>query len=281
MTSPTGIPIDQDVAELEAIVATELERLARLANLGNGGTAGPDQADPPPAAATADSPRFVDGWWVDAIRKPAHPGRMGGAIRSIATGLHTTDMPPEDFSALVIAWTTKPGDGACANFLFGRTEADGIVQLVPITHNSNHMGGPGHGVFVINGQQVHPNTIANGIELHCAGGVRQVGGAWRFVEDGKAHGAPLPDSDVIPDPQRPGRGWHIVTEYQYKMLDLLLRDLDAVQAPLPAGTTIRAFGEVAPPIAHGKSPRVVTHWEMDPVHRGDPWSPTCAWLRGR
>ncbi len=269
--------IEQEIA---TAIATVEEVAQRILNLGSFGTAGPDgtigTTAPPPT-----SPHFVGGWWTNATPMRAHPGRVGGPISAIATGLHTCDMLWEEWGSLVEAWTKKPGDGACANFLIGPTAGHGVIQFIPIDRNSNHMGGPGHGVFVINGKDVHPNTVTNSIEIHCAGGVRLVGGDWRLVEDGKAHGAPIPADDVIPDPQRSGRGWHKITDYQYAMADLLLHDLDAVQTPLPTGTTIKAFGEVAPAIAHGASPRVVTHWEMDPVHRSDPWPQACSWLRAR
>jgi len=270
-----------DAELLEATVATEIDRLARMARIGDRGTAGPDSADHPAIEPLPSTVAFVDGWWIGARRVHAHPGRVGPPIRAIATGLHTCDMLWDEWDALHEAWTGKPGDGACANVLIGPDELHGVSQFVPMTHNSNHMGGPGHGVFVIGGREVHPNTITNSIEIHCAGGVRLVNGQWRLVENGVAHGTPIPASDVIPDPQRPGRGTHRITDYQYATVARLLADLNAWQAPLPAGTTTRAFGETVPAIAHGKSPRVVTHWEMDPVHRSDPWAQCCAWLRSR
>ncbi len=276
----TGIPFLDDIV---AAVATEAQAIARAAGFGDRGTAGPDIH--PPELDTEVMilhDRFVDGWWVDARRVDCHPARHGGPIKPWSTGLHSTDMLEDEWDALIKSWSERPGDGACANFAIGRTPAQGIVQFVPITLNSNHLGGPGHGVFVLaDGSQVHPNIAANGIELHCAGGVRQIAGEWRLVENGAAHGKPIPAVEVIPDPQRPGRGWHKFTDYQFEVADRLLRDLDAAQYPLPAGVTTLAFGETVPAIAHGLSPRVVTHWEMDPVHRSDPWPPGCAWLRQR
>lgn len=270
-----------------AAIATTNETLERLARLGERDTAGPAvplgaiDAPHPPA------PRWTDGWWDGARRVPAHVGRVGGAIRPFATVVHTTDMLPGELKALVNAWTTRAGEGACAHFLIGRDVQDGVVQFVPITRNGNHAGGPGHGVFAathVGGNSatpLHPNVVSVGIEVHCAGGVRLMGGEWRLVEDGLAHGAPLPASDVIPDPQRPGRGWHVVTDYQREQLAILLADLELVLAPLPASCTTKAFGEVPAPFTVLPSARVVTHAQLDPVHRADPWQPTCEWLAKR
>jgi hypothetical protein len=142
------------------------------------------------------------------------------------------------------------------------------------------MGGPGHGVFVIGGNEVHPNLVTNSIEIHCAGGVRLVNGLWRFIENGAAHGAPLPAEDVIIDPAHAGRGFHKITDYQFAIVKELLGDLNAVQGPLPAGgVTTRAFGEAVPAWAKHAGCRVVVHAEMDPVHRADPWSHGCAFVR--
>ncbi len=279
MTSPTGVPFLDDVV---AGIASEADALSRLLNVGSWGTAGPTVH--PPELATDVlilHPAFTDGWWHGAKRVDCHPGRHGGPIRPYATGIHTTDMLPDEWQALVDAWTKKAGDGACANFLLGRDVQHGVIQFVPITLNSNHMGGEGHGVFVLkDGTQVHPNLVANGIEVHCAGGVRQIAGQWRLVEDNKAHGSAIDAADVIPDPARPGRGWHKITDYQKAVLRDLLHDLDGAQRPLPEGITTRAFGEEVPAWAKRSSRRVVTHVEMDPVHRADPWPPGCDFVRG-
>jgi len=272
--------IDDIDKALHAFEATAEQVATRLAELGNFGTAGP-AADEHPAVVVlpAPHPAFVNGWWSRARRVDAHAGRMGPSIRAVATGLHSTDMLPDDWEALIDSWSKRPGDGACANFLLGRDERQGVVQLVPTTRNSNHMGGTGHGVFVIGGREVHPNLVTNSIEIHCAGGVRLVNGQWRLVENGAAHGAPLPAEDVIPDPARPGRGLHKITDYQRAMVKQLLADLHAAQAPLPAGTSTRAFGETPPSWSKHAGCRVVVHAEMDPVHRADPWQHGCAFVR--
>jgi len=271
-----------DQPDLLATIAGPLEAAARLLRLGNAPTAGPP---PDPAAAVEThppAPRWVDGWWSEARRMPAHPGRVGGPIRPFATVVHSTDILPEEWDALIAAWTGKAGEGACAHFLIGRDEQHGTLQLVPITHNGNHAGGPGHGVFRIPGRgDLHPNLVAVGIEIHCAGGVRHLNGAWRFVEGGVAHGAPLPDTEVTPDPLRPGRGWHQVTDYQRERLGALLADLEPVLAPVPAGCVKVAFGETPPAYAVLPNARIATHAELDPVHRADPWNELSGWLQGR
>lgn len=268
--------------DIEVAYATVADAVARLERLGNAPTAGPAEHElVPEAGELAPHPAFADGYWSKARRVAAHPRRVGGTITPIATVVHTTDMLPEEWDALLRRWQEEAGEGACATFLIGRTPEHGTIQFCPITRNANHAGGPGGGMYVINGRQVHPNLITNGIEIHCAGGVHLVGGVWRLVEDGKAHGLPLPSADVVPDPQRPGRGWHVITDYQRETVLELLADLDQAQAPLPAGTTTRAFGEVPTPFTVMPTARVVTHAQLDPVHRADPWLPVCEVLRAR
>lgn len=226
--------------------------------------------------------RWSNGWWSGAQKTMAIPARVGGPITPFAVVVHTTDMLPDEWDALATAWTTRPGDGACAHFLIGRDPAYGVLQLVPVNRNGNHAGGPGHGVFRVPGRgDLHPNLVAVGIEVHCAGGVRHIDGQWRLVEDGKPRGAPLPDDEVTPDPHRPGRGWHQATDYQREQLGALLADLEAVLAPVPAGTTKVALGETPPAYAVIPGARHATHCELDPVHRADPWPPLCDWLRSR
>lgn len=270
---------------MTVLEADLLDISARYDRLGDWSTSGPADAVDYPAPAHPPHPAWADGLWAEATYQPAHPGRVGCAVRPFGVVVHTTDMLPDEWAALVAAWRTRPGDGACAHFLIGRDAAHGVIQLVPITRNGNHAGGPGHGVFRAPGPRgstdLHPNLVAVGIELHCAGGVQRVGGAWRLVEDGKAHGAPLPDAEVTPDPRRPGRGWHQVTDYQRERCSALLADLDHVLAPVPAGCAKVAFGETPPDYAVILSSRIATHAELDPVHRADPWPEVSGWLRGR
>jgi N-acetylmuramoyl-L-alanine amidase-like protein len=230
-----------------------------------------------PAATTGV---FSNGWWSLAQPRAAFPARIGGVIAPFATVVHTTDMTPDTWNVLLNSWTTQAGPGDCAHFLIGRDAAAGVVQLAPITNNANHAGGPGHGSFVAGGQTWHPNTVSVGIEVHCAGSVRQVGGDWRLVENGVPQGAAIPDADVIPDPQRPGRGWHTVTDYQYEQLGALLDGLETVLGALPAGCVAQSI-EAPPAYAIFATGRTVGHVSLHAAQRGDPWPPTCNWLRAR
>jgi hypothetical protein len=223
---------------------------------------------------------FNDGWWSLARRTPADPGRIGGEIAPFAVVVHTTDMVPESWDALLRQWTTETGPGDCAHFIIGRDADHGIAQLAPVNRNANHAGGPGHGSFVAGEQVWHPNSVAVGIEVHCAGGVQSVDGNWRLIEDGQPQGAPIPDADVIPDPQRPGRGWHRVTDYQYQQLGALLEGLETVLGALPDGCVARSI-EQPPPWAIFPTGRRVGHVSLDARNRADPWPPTCDWIRAR
>lgn len=256
----------------DIFLAGAAEARERAARLGDSKTSGP---------AAVATPRWSDGWWSGARRLPAHPDRVGGGIHPFSTVVHTTDMLPDEWPALLTAWTGRAGEGACAHFMIGRDEQHGVVQFVPVTRNGNHAGGAGHGVYRAPAGDLHPNQCAVGIEVHCAGGVVRVGDAWRLVEGKVAHGSALPDSDVIPDPHRPGRGWHVVTDYQRRVLGELLDSLEGVLAPVPAGCAKVAFGETPPAYAVLPGCRVATHAELDPVHRADPWPLLCDWLRGR
>jgi hypothetical protein len=123
---------------------------------------------------------FSDGWWSLAQQVPAFPGRIGGTITPFAVVVHTTDMTPESWDALIQSWTTQLGPGDAAHFLIGRDAAADLIQLAPVTNNANHAGGPGHGNFVAGAQQWHPNSVSVGIEIHCAGAGQQVtvAGTW-------------------------------------------------------------------------------------------------------
>jgi hypothetical protein len=223
---------------------------------------------------------FNNGWWSLATRRDAFAGRLGGVIAPFATVVHTTDTVPETWDRLITNWTTQVGNGSCTHFAIGRDAAQGLIQLAPITQNANHAGGDGHGNFVSGAQVWHPNTVSVGIEIHCAGLVRRVGGNWHLVENGVAQGAAIPEADVIPDPQHAGRGWHKVTDYQYQQLGALLDGLETVLNPLPAGCVANSIEN---PPAYGIFPtgRVVGHVSLTAARRGDPWPPTCDWLRAR
>jgi hypothetical protein len=229
-----------------------------------------------PAAAGV----FTNGWWSLAQQRPAIAGRIGGAIDPFAVVVHTTDMVPESFTTLINSWTTSVGLGDCAHFVIGRDASDGLVQLAPITSNANHAGGPGHGSFVAGQQSWHPNLVSVGIEVHCAGAVRQVNGDWRLVEDGVPQGSPIPADDVILDPDRPGRGWHKVTDYQYQQLGALLDGLESVLTALPAGCVATSI-EAPPAYGVFATGRRVGHVSLHAAQRGDPWPATCDWMRAR
>ena len=223
---------------------------------------------------------FNSGWWSLAQQLPAFAGRIGGVIAPFAVVVHTTDMVPESWADLLHSWTTQVGAGDCAHFIIGRDAASGIVQLAPITNNANHAGGDGHGSFVAGQQVWHPNLVSVGIEVHCAGILHQINGAWRLVEDGAAEGAAIPDADVIQDPARPGVGYHTVTEYQYQQLGALLDGLETVLGALPEGCVAQS---IEPPPAYGifATGRRVGHVSLHAAQRGDPWPATCDWMRAR
>lgn len=266
---------DNILGDLAVAIASEAQSAARVLNFGSWMTSGPSPQAVSPVAAPA--PRS-SGTWKDGICslatfKGAHPGRVGGPIQPWAIVVHTTDMLPGEFLALVDAWISRAADGACAHFLIGR---DGtILQFIPITRNGNHAGGPQHGVFVVGFHTIHPNLVAVGIEVHCAGGVRLVNGQWRLVEGGVAHGAPLDPAEVTPDPARPGRGWHQMTKAQTDALRMLVTEIQGAIAPMPAGATAKSVIEAAPAwavSARGPQwPRVVGHVELDAANRSDPW----------
>lgn len=218
-------------------------------------------------------------WWSRAIRKPAHCGRVGPAIKPWAIVLHTTDMLPK--ASVVNSWTTTPGKGQCAHFLIGRTPAEGVVQFVSIDRNGNHAGGskevdgklvPYHGWFIVDGKRVHPNTVSIGIEIHNAGQLRLVDGKWRSwdYQHKQPQGDPFAPEDVEVDAHRPTRGWHKLTQYQHDTLTALLADLEAVLAPMPANVTIESNGPQTNPWAKVASCRIVGHVTLDPDRKTDP-----------
>jgi hypothetical protein len=234
---------------------------------------------------------FQNGWWSLARQVPVFPGRIGGAIAPYAVVVHTTDNPPEWWTGLLHGWATRYGDGACAHFMIGRDAdaANGVVQFGQITRNGNHAGGAQHGWFVSGGQQTHPNLVAVGIEVHCAGELFLVDGAWRFMEvpDDNPHAAkipkgdPIPDGDVIKDPNNANHGWHTVTDYQYQQLGLLLDGLETVLGALPAGCQAQSVSQQPPAWAVFPTGRRVGHCSLDFGNRSDPWPATCDWIRAR
>jgi len=238
------------------------------ANVGTAGT--PDTFAP--------SQDWDLGLWLSASFKAMHPGRVGGTIKPLCSVVHTTDMHPDDFDALVKSWTSQPGAGNGAHFLIGRTADQGVIQFASITRNANHAGGgaSGHGYYrTRSGALVHPNTISVGIELHCAGRLyKDSSGRWRCGEyqAGKLvfSGSPLPLPDVHVDSN--GHGWHMITEYQRGRLLVLLENLKACFPPGFNYTLSPNGGYLANgvPWASIPSSQVVGHVTLDPRNKVDP-----------
>lgn len=227
---------------------------------------------------------FSSGWLDGVYHKDAHPGRVGGPIKPFAKVIHSTDEPPEVWDAIIKRTQTEPGNHNGAHIYVGRDAAQGVVQTVSIYRNAEHAGGPHNGWFVdAKGNRYHPNSVAVGIELHCAGDVMRFADGWHALDGHAPTGAVIPDADVIPDPQRPGRGWHVVTPWQYEQLGLLLDALDApgVLELAPAG--LHAISPSQTPAAWAVMPpgNVATHAGLDFEDRADPHPPTCQWLRER
>lgn len=240
---------------------------------------------PPVAPPVAPAPPEFDanGWWRRAVRRDAHAGRVGGPIRPYATVVHGTASVPEGFANLIDSWTQTAGAGECAHFVIGRSPAEGVVQLVPIFRNGNHAGGPGAGHFAPTHD--HPNNVSVGIELHCGGLARLVGGVWRiwaYLPESHSWGPvgnPIDAADVVVDPTAADRGWHVVTAYQYEQLGALLNALEQVLAPLPAGCVAVSPSQQPSDWAIFPTGRVVAHASLHFREREDPWPPTCAWMR--
>lgn len=223
---------------------------------------------------------FVDGWWGGVVKRPIHPGRIGGAINAWSTVVHTTDMAPGTFEALLKAWAKEPGRGAGAHFLVGKTEEAGVAQLVSILRNANHAGGaPSHGWYKLaNGRLIHPNSVSVGIELDNAGRLDWQGRKWVHKDSGRV----FAEDGVYVDSQH--RGWERVTAYQLHALEVLLDALDAALPPPPVGTTIVPNGSYAAngvPEASLPWVREVGHWTLDPNRKTDPGPQVDAFLEQR
>jgi N-acetylmuramoyl-L-alanine amidase len=232
----------------------------------------------------------ADGWYDGARRVDAHRGRVGGTIDPEVIVVHTTDCMPGSMPAIVKSWSSVAGNGACAHAIIGRTPVDGMVQMIPFTRNANHAGGyPGHGWYLANNAParaagaplVHPNTIAVGIELDCAGYLgRPVNSAGRQVWLHPDTKREIAASDVDVDEQ--GRGWHKVTQYQYDTLGNLIDELRAgMRLPRP-GLTISPNGTYADNGVKwadvGARVSVVGHVTLDPLQKTDPGPFVMGWL---
>lgn len=234
-----------------------------------------------------------EGWYEHAIRKPAHPGRVGLSIAPEVVVVHTTDMLPNSFDALVSSWASTKGTGCCAHFNLGRTPEQGLVQQVPINRNGNHAGGA-----IVRGKAqhgwwssatrgyVHPNTVAVGIEVHSAGKLR-----WKKNSGNKtAEYIEWPSQRVLAEFPREecyidemGRPWHKVTEYQLDVLGALLEDLKpalktgnityAPNGDYPVGGYWDATYAFTP------YQTLVGHVTIDPVNKTDPGPQVMAYIK--
>lgn len=216
----------------------------------------------------------TDGWYSDATRVDANPGRSGGVIAPEVITIHTTDTMPGTSVAIVNSWSKTPGNGACAHFVLDR---DGvIVQLVSLYRNANHAGGyPKHGWFdapatglLVKITAIHPNTIAVGIEVENAGylGRRQKDGRWLHPDTRRE----IPAADVQVDSR--GRGWHKATEVQMSVLSALIQVLESTIRPMREGLVIvpnGVYDDNLVPWAEVTSPRVHAHASLDPTQKTD------------
>lgn len=271
-----------------------VRRLAMPA-LGNGDDNRDEPVLPPPLAEVPTGPR---GWLEGSVvtRQAAlHPGRVGGAIDPWSVVVHTTDMHPDSFEALVRKSQRDAGGGSGWHFLIGRTSSEGVVQSCSIYQNANHAGGgvdPKTGTarlhgwikFVAGDRPHHPNRVAVGIEVHCAGQLAKVAGQYRTVDraTGKPFGAPIPAIDV--DVGIGGRCWHRPTPWQVSTLHRLLDDLAVVMSNRagisseilraePNGEVPRWVHDVRSSTRFSgehRQPPVFGHVDLDPARKTDP-----------
>lgn len=217
----------------------------------------------------------------DARQCLMHSGRIGAEIDPIGAVVHTTDCMPGTMPGIIKRWAEGPGERNGATYMIGRTPADGLVQLAPITRNTGHAGGfqGNHGWLVKNKQRVaHPNSVYVGIELDCAGRLSKGKDKWRHNDSGKM----LDAADVYVHTD--GSGWHLVTEYQFEVLGKLLDALDERCRPVPEGWTIAphgAYGSNGVRWAPLGLVRFTTHVELDPIRKTDPGPQVTEWLRAR
>jgi hypothetical protein len=268
------------------VIGSVVRRLLGLTALTEAAVAGGDDQ------LADESPDWDGGRYLGARWSPCHPGRVGRAIKPWLVVVHATDMIPSSFDDLLRARKATAGKGNAEHFLIGRTREQGVVQEIPVDRNANHAGGPdGHGWLKVPGRAalVHPNAVAIGIEVHCAGALRLIGGQWRYAPRDPATGLPKPIGGAIPadmvevDPAREGRGWHRPTTYQLDELRGLLTAIAAcpVRVPPPAGWSIVPHGKPpswAPDVVIDGVP-VVGHVTLDPNRKGDPHPPIARWLR--
>lgn len=211
---------------------------------------------------------FKTGWWSLAAAKKMHAGRIGRGIVPKTLIVHTTDMRPGTFGALVSNWTTQPGRGNGAHFLIGKSAADGVVQFCPIHLNANHAGGPNPGGFRLpGGSIVNPNVCSVGVELDNAGRLKKDAKGWYHPDSGYRFDA----ADVYVDEK--GRGWEKVTEYQMVQLKLLWTALKMTLKPWPAGSAVApnaTYASQGASYAEAASPALIGHASTNPINKSDP-----------
>lgn len=219
------------------------------------------------------------GEYSGATQIPANARRVGGPITPRAVVVHTTDMLPNAWPALLKAWSQTIGGGSCAHFLIGRTPEQGVVQMVPIVHNANHAGGKPHGWWMNEhreGIHVHPNTISVGIELHGAGRLE-----WLtrdravFQEAHKTLGEfSVAAGKVYVDEL--GRPWHALTDYQLEALEGLLvalkpelADIGELQ-PVANAAFVKNRSKWDTSYGAPVARSLVGHVSLDTINRTDP-----------
>ncbi len=238
---------------------------------------------PPPTTMAFDA----NGWLQGARKIPINPGRMGGVIVPRGMVVHTTDTLG-GMAAILKSWTETSLGGYGAHYLLGRrpsTDVDarapypggGLVQMVPITRNGNHVGGRNSRYGrVMTPAEVHPNSVYVGIELENGGRLVSLNG--HFVHQGS--GVVVPPEDVDIDER--GKPWHKITAYQFETLAKVLDAHQTAMAYLPKGSVLNPNGTyLANGVVWGAMPgtRFVGHVTLDPIQKTDPGPIMMKWLR--
>jgi len=242
-------------------------------NAGEWKTVGPDKGEYPVVTAgdvahvaeKVNSGEFKEGKWSLATYKEMFAGRIGRAIVPRTLVVHTTDMQPGTFNALVRNWTSQLGRGNGAHFLIGKSEAGGgVIQFAPIHRNGNHAGGSNCGSI----GELNPNVCSVGVEIDNAGKLtKNKAGQWTHKESGHVF-AP---EDVFIDAK--GHGWEKVTPYQLQMLERLWTALKPTLKPWSADSIVKPNGSYADNgclWAKPVKPSLIGHASTNPINKTDP-----------